>query len=155
MTIFEYTFTRRRIAESPAVVRSQSDTLPILRALIGDRETERLAVLWLDTKHHVIGSEVVYVGNVSASLVRVGELFRGAVRVNATAIIVAHNHPSGDPTGHVKSVVIAESTISLAAPAGSWPGASTRPPADLRKAVRRCRETDDLTDVSTGVRMSP
>ena len=95
MTIYEYTFTRRRIAESPAIVRSPSDTLPILRALIGDRETERLAVLWLDTKHHVIGSEVVYVGNVSASLVRVGELFRGAVRVNATAIIVAHNHPSG------------------------------------------------------------
>jgi DNA repair protein RadC len=98
MTIFEYTFTRRRIAESPAVVRSPSDTLPILRDLIGDRETERLAVLWLDTKLHVIGSEIVYVGNVSAALVRVGELFRGAVRVNATSIILAHNHPSGDPT---------------------------------------------------------
>lgn len=98
LTIYEYTFHRRRIAESPATVRSPSDTLPILRDLIGDRETERLAVLWLDTKNHVIGSEIVYVGNVSAALVRVGELFRGAVRVNATAIIVAHNHPSGDPT---------------------------------------------------------
>ncbi len=98
MTIFEYAYTRRRIAESPAVVRSPGDTLPILRALIGDRETERLAVLWLDTKLHVIGSEIVYVGNVSSALVRVGELFRGAVRVNATAIIVAHNHPSGNPT---------------------------------------------------------
>ena len=98
VTIYEYTFTRRRIAESPAIVRSPRDTLPILRDLIGDRETERLAVLWLDTKNHVIGSEIVYVGNVSAALVRVGELYRGAVRVNATAIIVAHNHPSGDPT---------------------------------------------------------
>ena len=97
-TVFEYTFSRRRIAESPAIVRSPSDTLPILRALIGERETERLAVLWLDAKLHIIGSEIVYVGNVSAALVRVGELFRGAVRVNATAIIVAHNHPSGDPT---------------------------------------------------------
>lgn len=57
LTIYEYTFTRRRIAESPATVRSPSDTLPILRDLIGDRETERLAVLWLDTKHHVIGSD--------------------------------------------------------------------------------------------------
>ena len=57
MKIYEYAFTRRRIAESPATVRSPSDTLPILRDLIGDRETERLAVLWLDTKHHVIGSD--------------------------------------------------------------------------------------------------
>jgi DNA repair protein RadC len=98
MTIYEYTFSRRRIAESPAVVRSPSDTLPLLRDLIADSETERLAVLWLDTKLHLIGAEVVYIGNVSAALVRVGELFRGAVRVNATAIILAHNHPSGDPT---------------------------------------------------------
>ena len=40
----------------------------------------------------------MYVGNVSASLVRVGELFRDAVRVNAAGIILVHNHPSGDPT---------------------------------------------------------
>jgi len=98
MTIFEYTFTRRRISESPATVRAPADTLPVLRDLIGERETERLAVLWLDTRNHVIGSEVVYIGNVSAALVRVGELFRGAVRVNAKAIILGHNHPSGDPT---------------------------------------------------------
>jgi hypothetical protein len=40
----------------------------------------------------------VYVGNVSSSLVRVGELFRDAVRLNASAVILVHNHPSGDPT---------------------------------------------------------
>jgi DNA repair protein RadC len=40
----------------------------------------------------------VYQGNVSSSLVRVGELFRDAVRLNATGLILVHNHPSGDPT---------------------------------------------------------
>jgi DNA repair protein RadC len=40
----------------------------------------------------------VYQGNVSASLVRVGELFRDAVRLNAAGVILVHNHPSGDPT---------------------------------------------------------
>jgi DNA repair protein RadC len=40
----------------------------------------------------------VYQGNVSASLVRVGELFRDAVRLDASALILVHNHPSGDPT---------------------------------------------------------
>ena len=40
----------------------------------------------------------VYQGNVSSSLVRVGELFRDAVRLNAAGVILVHNHPSGDPT---------------------------------------------------------
>ena len=39
-----------------------------------------------------------YQGNVSASLVRVGELFRDAVRLDAAGVILVHNHPSGDPT---------------------------------------------------------
>jgi DNA repair proteins len=46
-----------------------------------------------------------YQGNVTASLVRVGELFRDAVGLDAAGVILVHNHPSGDPTGHVKSVV--------------------------------------------------
>jgi len=40
----------------------------------------------------------VYTGNISSSLVRVGELFRDAVRLDAAGIILVHNHPSGDPT---------------------------------------------------------
>ncbi len=39
-----------------------------------------------------------YQGNVSASLVRIGELFRDAVRLDAAGVILVHNHPSGDPT---------------------------------------------------------
>jgi DNA repair protein RadC len=46
----------------------------------------------------VLRVATVYQGNVSASLVRVGELFRDAVRLNATGLILVHNHPSGDPT---------------------------------------------------------
>ena len=46
----------------------------------------------------VVRVQTVYQGNVSASLVRVGELFRDAVRVNAAGLILVHNHPSGDPT---------------------------------------------------------
>ena len=46
----------------------------------------------------MIPSTVVYQGNVSAALVRIGELFRDAVRRHAAGIIIVHNHPSGDPT---------------------------------------------------------
>jgi DNA repair protein RadC len=96
--IYEFRTTRHRVADIPATIRSPRDTLPILRKLLEDRETEALAVVLLDAKLHVIGVEVAYTGNVSASLVRVGELFRAAVRLNAAAIILGHNHPSGDPT---------------------------------------------------------
>jgi DNA repair protein RadC len=61
-------------------------------------EREELRVLRLNTKNIVLSVVTVYSGNVSASLVRVGELFRDAVRDNVTSVVLVHNHPSGDPT---------------------------------------------------------
>jgi len=52
----------------------------------------------LNTKNAVIDQHTVYKGNVSASLVRIGELFTEAVRRGVARILIAHNHPSGDPT---------------------------------------------------------
>ncbi len=51
----------------------------------------------LTAKNSVLAIPTVYVGNVSTALVRVGELFRDAVRQHAAGLIVVHNHPSGDP----------------------------------------------------------
>jgi len=65
---------------------------------MGRLEREELRVVLLDTKNHVLRVATVYQGNVSSSLVRVGELFRDAVRLNAAGVILVHNHPSGDPT---------------------------------------------------------
>ena len=60
-------------------------------------EREELRVLALNTKNVVLRSVTVYQGNVSGAVVRIAELFRDAVRINAAGIIVVHNHPSGDP----------------------------------------------------------
>ena len=60
-------------------------------------EREELRVLLLNTKNCVLRQTTVYVGNVSAAIVRVAELFRDAVRVQAAGVILVHNHPSGDP----------------------------------------------------------
>ncbi|MHB8460789.1 MAG: JAB domain-containing protein, partial [Candidatus Limnocylindrales bacterium] len=65
---------------------------------MGRLEREELRAVLLNTKNTVLRVVTVYQGNVSASLVRVGELFRDAVRLNATGVILVHNHPSGDPT---------------------------------------------------------
>ena len=61
-------------------------------------EREELRVILLNTKNAVLKVVTVYAGNVSASLVRVGELYRDAIRESAAGVILVHNHPSGDPT---------------------------------------------------------
>jgi DNA repair protein RadC len=65
---------------------------------MGRLEREELRIVLLNTKNVVLRVATVYQGNVSSSLVRVGELFRDAVRLSASGLILVHNHPSGDPT---------------------------------------------------------
>jgi DNA repair protein RadC len=82
-----------------ATIRSPADAAALLQPLLMHREQEYLYVLLLDTRNRVIGEpREVYHGSLNTSLIRVGEVFRDAVKANAAAIIVAHNHPSGDPS---------------------------------------------------------
>ena len=79
-------------------IRHPADVAERLVLQLGTLEREELHVLLLDTRCGVIAQERVYAGNVSAALVRIGELFTEAVRRNAASIMLAHCHPSGDPT---------------------------------------------------------
>jgi DNA repair protein RadC len=65
----------------------------------------------LDTKNRVLGIPTIYVGSLNASVMRVGELFREAVRANCAAVIVVHNHPSGDPTPSPEDVSITRQIV--------------------------------------------
>jgi DNA repair protein RadC len=58
---------------------------------------ERFQVLYLDTRRRLLASRTVSIGTLDASLVHPREVFRPAVELGASAILVAHNHPSGDP----------------------------------------------------------
>jgi DNA repair protein RadC len=92
---------RRLMADWPSTrwtIRGPHDVADRLILQMGRLEREELRVVMLDTKNHVLRVATVYQGNVSSSLVRVGELFRDAVRLNAAGVILVHNHPSGDPT---------------------------------------------------------
>ncbi len=79
------------------VVRAPRDVADRLMPEMAHLEREELRVLLLNAKNVVQRTTTIYVGNVSAALVRVAELFRDAVRTHATGLIVVHNHPSGDP----------------------------------------------------------
>lgn len=92
----------RRVAaawpEPRWLVRSPADVAERLLPVMGHLEREELRVALLNTKNVVTAMHTVYVGNLAGSSVRVGEVYRDAVRCHAAAIVVAHNHPSGDPS---------------------------------------------------------
>jgi DNA repair protein RadC len=79
-------------------VRHPSDVGDQMALQLRDLPREELHVLLLDTKCVVIGQVRVYQGNVSASVVRIAELFRDAVHQHASGVLLLHNHPSGDPS---------------------------------------------------------
>lgn len=90
-----------RIAVAPPtgwVLRAPGDVYQHLGVDMASLEREELRVVLLNTKNLVLRVVTAYQGNVSSSLVRVGELFREAVRDNVTSVLLVHNHPSGDPT---------------------------------------------------------
>jgi DNA repair protein RadC len=82
----------------PWLIRTPTDVAEPLVDAMGSLEREELRVLLLDTKNVVTAERTVYRGNLAGSSVRVGEVYRDAVRACAAAVIVAHNHPSGDPS---------------------------------------------------------
>jgi DNA repair protein RadC len=75
-------------------------------------EQEHFRVLYLDTRNRLLGSETVYVGSLNASHIRVGEIFRDAVKRNCAAIIVVHNHPSGDPSPSPEDVAVTRQIVA-------------------------------------------
>ena len=92
---------RRLLADWPSgrfTVRAPRDLADRLILQMGRLEREELRVVLLNTRNAVLAIETVYRGNVSTALVRVGELFRDAVRQHAAGLILVHNHPSGDPS---------------------------------------------------------
>jgi DNA repair protein RadC len=82
------------------------DVANLLAAEMGRLDQEQLRVLLLSIKNEVMGSSLVYQGNVNSSVVRVAEILKPAVRGNHPSVIVVHNHPSGDPTPSPEDVLI-------------------------------------------------
>ena len=87
-------------------INGADDVARILSAEMALLDQEQLRVLLLSTKNEVLGSRLVYKGNVNSSVVRVAEVLRPAVTANHPSIIVVHNHPSGDPTPSPEDVLI-------------------------------------------------
>lgn len=87
---------RTHIEEQPSIITCRKDAINYCQPLIGHLEQENFLVVWLGVKKQVIGHDIITKGLVDSSLVHAREVFRGALKANASSIIIAHNHPSGD-----------------------------------------------------------
>jgi DNA repair protein RadC len=92
----------RRLSTLPPEARYQiTSPESVSRLVMGEMgylEQEQLRVLCLDTKHFVVAQQVIYQGTANGSMVRVAEVFKPAITRTCPAIVVVHNHPSGDTT---------------------------------------------------------
>jgi len=97
--------------ENPAI-HSPADAAALVQFEMSALEQEELRVILLDTRNHILDTVSVYRGSLNTSQVRVGELFKAAIRRNAAAIIVVHNHPSGDPTPSPDDIAVTRAIVS-------------------------------------------
>lgn len=98
------------IRERGPCYREQMTTSAAVYRLMGEEasswDRERFLAVLLNGKNRVLGLHEVSVGTLTASLVHPREVFKAAVIANAAAIIVVHNHPSGDPTPSAEDIAI-------------------------------------------------
>ena len=105
---------RRLTLESPEerpTINSPADAAALVSYEMSALEQEHLRVILLDRRNRVMETVEVYKGSVNSSQVRVGEIFKEAVRKNASAVIVIHNHPSGDPTPSPDDVAVTRAIV--------------------------------------------
>ncbi len=101
----------RAAPEQRKQITSGADVADLLLLEMGQLEQEHMRVLHLNTKNQLIAMVEVYKGSLNSAPVRAADIFKGAVRNAAASVILAHNHPSGDPTPSAADITL---TLELA-----------------------------------------
>lgn len=98
--------------EERPTINSPADAAALLMYEMSNLEQEHLRIMLLDSRNRVLDVVDLYHGSVNSSQVRVGEVFVPAIRRMAPAILVAHNHPSSDPTPSPDDVAVTRAIVS-------------------------------------------
>ncbi len=88
------------------------DVAALMMVEMAALEQEELRVVVLSTKNRLIDVITVYRGTLNSSSVRVAEVFKAAIRRNAASLIVAHNHPSGDPAPSPEDIAVTRELVA-------------------------------------------
>jgi DNA repair protein RadC len=107
-----------RLLKDRQVLSSWNTVLEYLRSAMGFRETEQFRILFLDKRNNLIADEVMGEGTVDHAPVYPREVVKRAILNNATALIMAHNHPSGDCTPSSADVLMTKTLIDVLSPLG-------------------------------------
>lgn len=105
---------RRLAVEAPEerpAIHSPEDAAALVRYEMSALEQEELRVMLLDTRNRVLDVQTLYRGSLNSSQVRVGELFKAAIRRNAAGVLVVHNHPSGDPSPSPDDIALTRAIV--------------------------------------------
>ena len=99
------------VAEPPKRLTDSRQVYHALRPHFADAACEEFVMICLDAKHAPIGWHIVSIGSLTLSIVHPREVFKVAVAMNSAAIILAHNHPSGEPTPSQEDRVLTQRLV--------------------------------------------
>jgi DNA repair protein RadC len=100
-----------KLAARPQL-RVPAEAAPLLAQYIGEADREVFAVALLTIRHRVLGLHTVSVGCLTSSLVHPREVFKPAILAGAAALLLAHNHPSGDPEPSAEDIALTRRLVS-------------------------------------------
>jgi DNA repair protein RadC len=105
----------RRLQSPPAderpYVKNPADGASLLFPRLSHLEQEELHVILLDTRNRVLDIQAIYKGSLNSSMIRIGEIFRPAIEAPAAAVIIAHNHPSGQADPSPEDVTVTKKIV--------------------------------------------
>jgi DNA repair protein RadC len=99
-------------ASEKSVIRSAQDIADLLMSRLRYEPREHFMIALLSTRNHVLAVPTISIGSLSASIVHPRELFREAINHSAAAVILVHNHPSGDPTPSPEDINLTKKIVS-------------------------------------------
>jgi DNA repair protein RadC len=103
----------RERADQPYTLHGSGDVVSLVREFLRDDPRERFVVVYMDTRHRPIAVHDAHTGTCDGTPVHPREVFGPALQLAAAAIVVAHNHPSGDPTPSQQDRAVTERLRSV------------------------------------------
>lgn len=94
-----------RLAERPQF-RAAAEAAPLLAEYLGESDREVFALAMLTVRHRLLGLHTVSVGCLTSSLVHPREVFKPAILAGSAALLLGHNHPSGDPEPSAEDIAL-------------------------------------------------
>jgi len=108
----------RGAVKNRQVLSSWNAVLDYCRAKLAFDDKERFGIIFLDKRNQVIADEIQQTGTVDHTPVYPREVVKRALELNATAVILVHNHPSGDPTPSCADITMTQQIVEIAQPLG-------------------------------------